>query len=151
MGKIYFAYGSNMKIDRMSKRAPSTKLLGYAKIRDHQLVFNKISRDGSGKANIVESNSSVVFGVLFDIEEQDILRLDDYEKGYDKQDITVIDHDERPLNAFTYISTQVKEGLIPFDWYLEMILQGAIENKLPKYYVENLRKFESVPDIRKKK
>lgn len=35
--------------------------------------------------------------------------------------------------------------------YLELIIQGAEENKLPKDYIDDLRKFESKPDTRKKK
>src|SRR3989304_2152018 len=134
MSQIYFAYGSNMKIERITKRAPSVRVLGRARILDKQLAFNKISTDGSGKANIVDASSIFVWGVLYEIDECDIPKLDDTEKGYDKQNIVVMGDNERPFRAFTYIATRTKEGLIPYDWYLKLIIQGAEDNKLPKEY-----------------
>jgi len=150
MSPIYFAYGSNMKTDRMTRRVPSAKPLGYAKLMDKKLVFNKISSDGSGKTNIVDAKNGVVLGVLFEIDEEEIVKLDDIEKGYEKQDITVLGNDDKPLRAFTYVSTQTKDGLKPYDWYLNFLIEGADENELPKGYVDSLRMFESVPDTRKK-
>jgi len=151
--KPYFAYGSNMKIDRItaSERAPSARMLGRAKILDKKLVFNKISTDGSGKGNVIDSPSSLVWGVLFEINERDIESLDHAERGYDKQDIAVIDESGNSIDAFTYISSKIDNNLKPYDWYLTLIIQGADENDLPKEYVDDLRKFESKPDTRKKK
>ena len=150
MSQVYFAYGSNMKTDRMTKRVPSAKPLGYAKLVGKKLVFNKISSDGSGKTNIVRSKNSVVLGVLFEVNETDIVKLDGIEKGYKKQDITVLGNNDKPLHAFTYVSTQTKDGLKPYDRYLNFLVQGAEENGLPKDYVDSLRKFESMLDTRKK-
>ena len=151
MNPIYFAYGSNMKTDRMIKRVPSARPLGYATLLDNKLVFNKISNDGSGKGNVVDANDSIVLGVLFEIDEQDVKKLDEFEKGYEKQDITVLGDDERQISAFTYVSKQTKNGLLPYDWYIELIIQGAAENRLPQDYIDSLKKFESKPDTRKKK
>jgi gamma-glutamylcyclotransferase len=151
MRKVYFAYGSNMKTDRMTKRVPSAKPLSYAKLMDKKLTFNKISSDGSGKTNIVDSENNVVLGVLFEVDEKDIMKLDAIEKGYEKQDVTVLGTDGQQIHTFTYVSAQTKDGLKPYDWYLNFLIEGAEENKLPKDYVDYLRGFESVPDTRKKK
>jgi gamma-glutamylcyclotransferase (GGCT)/AIG2-like uncharacterized protein YtfP len=151
VSRIYFAYGSNMKTNRMTKRVPSAKPVGYAKLIGKKLAFNKISTDGSGKTNIVDSENSVVLGVLLEVDEKDITKLDDIEKGYENQGITVIGTDGQQLQAFTYVSTQTNDGLKPYDWYLKFLVEGAEENKLPKDYVDYLRSFESMPDSRKKK
>lgn len=150
MSLIYFAYGSNMKIDRVTKRVPSAKTFGYAKLMDKKLVFNKISTDGSGKANIIDSKNNVVVGVLFDLDKDEIMKLDEIEKGYERQDVTVFGNDEIPIHAFTYISTQTNDELIPYDWYLNFLIDGADENLLPKDYIDCLRRFDSMPDTRKK-
>ncbi|WKZ37742.1 MAG: gamma-glutamylcyclotransferase family protein [Anaerolineales bacterium] len=151
--KPYFAYGSNMKIDRITadERAPSARKIGRAKMLDKKLVFNKISTDGSGKGNIIVSPSNSVWGVLFEINEREIQNLDRAEGGYYKQDITVIDEDGNSTDAFTYISSKTDDNLKPYDWYLELIIEGADECDLPKEYIDDLRKFESKPDTRKKK
>jgi type I restriction enzyme, S subunit len=151
-GKLYFAYGSNMKIDRITatERAPSARKLCRAKLLDKKLVFNKISTDGSGKGNIIDFPSNLVWGVLFEINEREIQNLDRAEKGYDKQDITVIDESGNPVDAFTYISSRTNDDLKPYDWYLQLIIKGADENDLPKEYIDDLRKIASTPDRTKK-
>jgi gamma-glutamylcyclotransferase (GGCT)/AIG2-like uncharacterized protein YtfP len=151
MSKLYFAYGSNMKLARLAKRAPSVKVQGCVRISGKQMVFNKISQDGSGKANIVDAQSRTTWGVLFEIDENDIPKLDDAEKGYDKQELLVIDNNEKTFSAFTYVSQKTNDGLMPYDWYLTLIIQGAEENNLPKGYVESLKIIGSMPDVRKKK
>jgi len=151
--KPYFAYGSNMKIDRITadERAPSARKLGLAKIQDKKMVFNKVSTDGSGKGNIIVSLSNLVWGVLFEINEREIQNLDRAEGGYYKQDITVVDENGNSTEAFTYISSKTDNNLKPYDWYLALIIEGADENDLPKEYVDELRKTLSIPDPRKKK
>ena len=49
----YFAFGSNMLLERIKKRVPSARVLGNATLGGYALRFNKLSKDGSGKANIV--------------------------------------------------------------------------------------------------
>jgi gamma-glutamylcyclotransferase len=49
----YFAFGSNMLLERIKKRVPSARALGIATLGGYALRFNKLSKDGSAKANIV--------------------------------------------------------------------------------------------------
>jgi gamma-glutamylcyclotransferase (GGCT)/AIG2-like uncharacterized protein YtfP len=149
--KLYFAYGSNMKTSRMTDRVPSAKPVGYAKLTGNTIAFNKASNDKSGKTNIVDSKNSYVLGVLFEVDEKDIPKLDEFEKGYEKQEVTVSRADNQNITAFIYISTQTNNDLKPYDWYLNLLIDGAEENNLPKDYIDYLRSFESVPDTRKKK
>jgi gamma-glutamylcyclotransferase len=151
MSAIYFAYGSNMKVDRMTERVPSAHPVGYAKLAGNKLAFNKVSKDGSGKTNIVDSKNDVVFGVLFEVDEDQIANLDDIEQGYERKNIMVLGSNEQEIHVFTYISNQTNNDLKPYDWYLKFLVNGAEENNLPRDYVDFLKDFESVPDTRKKK
>jgi gamma-glutamylcyclotransferase len=151
MSAIYFAYGSNMKVERMTERVPSAHPIGYAKLTGNKLAFNKVSKDGSGKTNIVDSKPDVIFGVLFEVDEDEIVNLDDIEKGYERKNIIVLNSNDQEIYAFTYISTQTNNDLKPYDWYLKFLVDGAEENHLPKDYIDHLRDFESMPDTRKKK
>ncbi|HIS18262.1 MAG TPA: gamma-glutamylcyclotransferase, partial [Candidatus Coprovivens excrementavium] len=36
---IYFAYGSNLNIEEMNKRCPSSNILGSTILKDYKLVF----------------------------------------------------------------------------------------------------------------
>jgi hypothetical protein len=51
---LYFAYGSNMLTRRLTlpARAPSAVCAGTGYVECHRLAFDKVSRDGSGKADI---------------------------------------------------------------------------------------------------
>ncbi len=48
----YFAYGSNMFTYRLEKRVGKVEVLGIGVLNNHALQFNKVSLDGSLKANI---------------------------------------------------------------------------------------------------
>lgn len=152
MSKIlYFAYGSNMKAERMSKRISSAKVIGRARIIDKRVSFNKKSDDGSGKANLVDAPSNVVWGVVFQLEESEIPKLDNTEKGYVKHNVSVVGDDRTLIQAFTYVASKTDDELMPYDWYVMLIIQGAEENHLPKDYIEALKKVASKPDPKRQK
>ena len=48
---LYFAYGSNMFTRRLKERTPSVAVADTGFVEGHRLAFDKVSRDGSGKAN----------------------------------------------------------------------------------------------------
>jgi gamma-glutamylcyclotransferase (GGCT)/AIG2-like uncharacterized protein YtfP len=74
----YFAFGSNMLLERLKKRAPSARVLGTASLSGYALRFNKLGKDGSSKANIVPSEDprAVVYGVLYSLDDNELPRLD---------------------------------------------------------------------------
>jgi len=142
----YFAYGSNMSVKRLhhSDRCPSAEYLDIGKLEEYSLLFNKISKkDGSGKANIIQTgkSSDVVWGVIFEIEESQKTALDTAEgkgKGYDEQTIKVIDSKGQEHECIAYIATEAKylnNALTPMDWYKEHCLIGAKEHNLPDDYI----------------
>ena len=65
----YFAYGSNLHPVRLMERVPSAEFVGVIKQPRYRLAFHKKSRDGSGKCNILESDSELdqVFGVIYQL------------------------------------------------------------------------------------
>src|SRR5438552_200988 len=55
---LYFAYGSNMAIERLKARVPSAELVCIADLAGHQLKFHKRSkRDQSGKCDAAYTGS----------------------------------------------------------------------------------------------
>lgn len=93
---LYFAYGSNMCTGRLRQRVPSADPVRVARLLNHSLRFHKRSRDGSAKADAFFTGEpeNVVWGVVFDIDPADKLRLDEHEglsHGYVERLITVID------------------------------------------------------------
>ena len=130
---LYFAYGSNMKSERLKQRAPSATPKGTAYLPKKRLVFNKISTDGSGKANIVDDPKSRVWGVIFEVKKQEMDRLDKNETGYQRMNVNV--KMDKSVNAVTYVSLGLDQDILPFDTYKTLVVDGAKEFELPLEYI----------------
>lgn len=139
---IYFAYGSNMKTERLRARVSSAKSIGIAKLPDMRLVFNKQSKDGSGKANLIASPVDMVWGVLFEIEVRELGSLDKAEGGYARTTVEVISESGESMTAHTYISSSTTASAIPYEWYKNLVVAGAREHRLPESYIAAI---ESIP------
>jgi len=139
---LYFAYGSNMATDHMVSRIPSAEVLGRARLHDKRVVFNKRSKDGSWKANLVYSPSNVSWGVLYKVNSEDIEKLDRIEGGYTRTQVTVQLDEGKTVLAETYISTKVTNKPVAYTYYKNLLVAGAREHSLPPDYVCYL---ESLP------
>lgn len=143
---LYFAYGSNMLSSRITKRVPSAKVIGRAAVHDWAVVFNKKSRDGSGKANLYPKTGFITWGCLYEIDANEISTLDKVEKGYTRTKINVIKDDGEIAEAETYISDNLTDNSIAFDTYKQMLTSGAVEHNLPPEYVLYLQQLPSRPE-----
>ena len=150
MSFLYFAYGSNMLSSRLIARCSSARVVGLAFARSYVLEFSKKSIDGSGKAALVEKTNAIhTPGVLFEIDAIEREALDKFEgagKGYDRVDDFQLETVDESVTATTYIASETQSGLIPFDWYLALVIAGAREHKLGDAHVVRLRAMKSVPD-----
>ena len=147
----YFAYGSNMLTERLTDRCPTVEAIGIAVAVGYRLEFSKLSRlDKSGKATLdkVTQPRRRTYGVVFKIRNCCLPALDKAEgkgKGYnrcDKFSVTLLP-DGKQTQVITYIASAcaVNDSLKPYDWYLALVIQGAIQHKLPKAYIASLREF----------
>lgn len=150
----YFAYGSNMSMRRLQNRCSSAKPIGVFSLSGYRLLFNMKSLDGSGKGNIepispAQQSTVGVVGVVFDIHPSQINHLDSCESlgvGYDKQWLNVCDERGKQLSAFSYVALRVQSNLKPYDWYLQHLIEGAVESKMPPQYINYLQSFDCVCD-----
>ena len=148
MTKLYFAYGSNMNIRHLTERTNSARMVGIGYLPDKQVVFNKRSKkDGSGKANIIDNQANRAWGVLFEIDDADLQILDRIEGGYDREVLQAITDKGDNVEVVTYISGQLIDPPVAYDWYKEIIVHGAKENGLPGDYITYLKSLPSVPNL----
>lgn len=150
---LIFAYGSNMNLNRLTKRVPSAVKVANAFLTGHKIVCNKISNDGSAKANVIETDvpDEIVWGVLFSIDRSEKYLLDKAEglgKGYIEGILTLFDETNNSYAAQIYIgdSNFLDNTLLPYDWYKEFIVSGAIQNKLPAEYILQLQSIACIRD-----
>ena len=118
----YFAYGSNMSLERISKRLGFVKKLKIAKLENFELVFN-CGTDTQSFANIQEKNGSYVEGVIYDLTEEQLMLLDYYEgvgwkKYYDKI-VEIID--DNPV--YIYINHNTRDNIpVSQDYYKTLLV-----------------------------
>ncbi len=140
---LYFAYGSNLSTAWLRTRTPSARPLGRALLKGYQFICNKRSSDGSGKANLALQPGGSVWGVVYEIHNDEIAALDRAEGGYARQVVQVVDSEGRLIDAETYISETLTPAPVPFEWYKGLIVSGAREHGLPEEYIAFLEALPS--------
>lgn len=151
---LIFAYGSNMNLNRLTQRVPSAVKVTNAFLPGYKLVCNKVSKkDNSAKANITKTDNlaELVWGVLFNIKSNEKPLLDKAEglgMGYNEDTLTFLDEINNSYTAQIYIadSKATDNNLLPYDWYKEFIVSGAILNNLPAEYISNLQSITCIRD-----
>jgi len=154
-----FGYGSNMCLGRMCCRVPSAQKVAVAVLRGYKFAFNKrsasaVGDSASGKANAVKTETSAdrVLGVVFEVQEDEMLLLDEAEgrdKGYLREELTVTEvGDNRSFRALTYIAEEgyINGSLQPFSWYKRHVVEGAKHFGLDAAYVAEIEAFQSKAD-----
>lgn len=143
-----------MLIERIKRRCQSARFVCVAKVGGHEIVFNKKSFDGSGKANIIKVDDGVeIYGALFEIELNEQQALDNAEgRDYRRNDdfvVTRMDTGEQ-MSTSIYIAKadKTENNLRPYDWYKDVILAGAWQHQFPEQYVEQLNAIQSVVDVK---
>ncbi len=102
--------------------------------------IQKKSIDGSSKANLTKANESAVWGVCYELDEIGFEKLRKFEKGYFEHEVTVYNEKKEILtNAKTFVSDNICDKL-PTKEYLDIIIDGAKQNKLPEDYIQKLER-----------
>lgn len=147
----YFAYGSNMSLLRLQERVPSAKKLEIVTLKCHQLRFHMSSHDGSGKCDSFQTNNNddIVIGALFEINKNEKGVLDKAESlgyGYGEKFVHVHNELGETFEALTYYAIKIDASLKPYSWYLNHVVVGAKETKLPKDYLAVIESIECIED-----
>lgn len=151
----YFAYGSNMSLPRLRKRAPSSERVGVFTLAEHVLKFHKVSKkDGSGKcdAHFTGNPDDFVVGALFEISDNERVALDKAEGlgcGYQDKIVQVSDDQGKIIEAVTYYATDTDSSLKPYSWYLYHVVYGAKETGVPAAYLKAIESTQSIEDLDK--
>jgi gamma-glutamylcyclotransferase (GGCT)/AIG2-like uncharacterized protein YtfP len=131
----YFAYGSNMVVERMQERGAPFTAARPAVLRGHRLVFDKRGFDGSARANVAPAPGGLVHGVLYDLEAGALEALQGFESGYDLQSVEVeVEGPDGPVRATakTFVARPDRRtSAPPARTYLALIIQGLEEHGLP--------------------
>lgn len=149
--KLYLAYGSNLHPVRLQRRVPSARPWGPIRLPGYRLRFNKRSGvDDSAKATLEPQRGAVAWGVLFAIDPRERPFLDEAESlgaGYHLERWT-LEVGGAGHRIFTYRAQDayLDETAVPFDWYRDLVLEGARYHRFPLDYVAALETVPARPD-----
>ncbi|CZT19508.1 uncharacterized protein RCC_05359 [Ramularia collo-cygni] len=166
---IYFGYGSNLWMQQMKQRCPTSKYLGIARLNGYRWIIYE-----RGYANIVEVSkeersqkhdySHEVWGLVYSLEPSDEEGLDGNEgipyaytkehlecdffeaKDGKKPDIT---DDPQEVEMLAYINLRLTAPSHPKKEYIyrmNMGIEDALEKGVPRAYVDKVMR-QFIPDV----
>ena len=139
MAGYYFAYGSNMNFAQMRTRCPQSRFVRRATLRGYSFVYDGFSKSRKGAvANIIECEGGIVWGGVFEIDEDCLKKLDsceNYPNSYDRKHLDVQADSGDTFNAIAYFRIGRKPGK-PSSAYRQIVIQGARDCGLPEKYIE---------------
>lgn len=149
---IYLAYGSNLHPRRLEARIGPARLLGTVTLPGWSLRFDKRGGDGSAKANLhaAPARDLIAQAAAYAVRLDQLRTLDVFEgcgRGYETFPITVR-LDDQVVDAFTYLapSQWLSSSLLPFDWYVDLIVSGARFHEFDESYVKWIARHDTDRD-----
>ena len=133
--ELYFAYGSNIDPHHMARRAPGARALGPARLDGFRLAFNVYSTEfDSGAANLELDERAHVWGVLWEVPEDELQGLDAFQghPTFFRREDVVVEGPQGPAIAWTFrVAHQGKSYVRPTDEYLNRIRAAIRTHGLP--------------------
>lgn len=141
-----------MSEEQLKSRCPDAQFECVVKLADYELEFPRASKKrGCGVASITERPGSDVYGVLFNLSDEDFVKLDRAEGvavgAYTREQVEVEALDTVRHLAQTYIAVRADSPPLPSREYLDILILGAIEHGLPPEYVEGLKRIPVLGDV----
>ena len=133
----YFAYGSNMDWQQMRRRCPSSQFICVARLPGYRFAIARHSRlRHCGTANIFAEPGSEVWGIVYDVSDQDLITLDGFEDGYQREKAFVfaMNDGRQPVEVIVYIAPRESDAPLPNPEYKQLLLAGARHWQLPADY-----------------
>ena len=134
----YFAYGSNMNWPQMKRRCPSSRFVYVARLLDYQFGITRHSRlRDCGTANVYPAAGREVWGIVYEVCDEDLMILDGFEDGYRREILSVYPFDTaRPsLAALVYVAAVEENVPRPNAEYRQLMIDGAKHWQLPQPYL----------------
>ncbi len=141
----YFAYGSNMDWPQMQRRCPTARFICVARLPDYHFGIARHSRlRNCGTANIFSETGSEVWGIVYEVSDQELLIMDGFEDGYRREKVFVYDRNDghHPMEVLVYIAAREIDVPLPNPEYKRLLLAGARHWQLPPDYCALLQRID---------
>jgi gamma-glutamylcyclotransferase (GGCT)/AIG2-like uncharacterized protein YtfP len=146
---MYFSYGSFLDSETLKRHCPKAVYKGKAILPNWEVQFNFMSRTYKGGVTGIEpAAAKLTLGVLYEVDNDELLHLDSIEGVpdgiYYRQIIYVVNESGKAVKAATYRTTNPKGPFKPTKKYLGLMVNGAKEHCLDPDYVKELEAIETI-------
>jgi gamma-glutamylcyclotransferase len=151
--RLYFAYGFNLNLEKMNQKCTKPCVLAIARLANHKIGFyeHSVVWDGALET-VIPDTQSEVWGVLYQLEPYAWDQLDNCEDvrldgtgEYFHYPVEVLDEQNTIREASMYKKARLGEPKLPSTEYLDVIIRGAKEQRLPEEYIKTLQNIDSRP------
>jgi hypothetical protein len=146
---FYFAYGDRMNAEKMAGSIPGARLVGPGRLDGYRLAFNVNSRAwGGGAANAVPDSRSSVWGVLWELRDDEMEHLEPINRGTPEQDRILevdITGPEGVVRARTFAVESQETFVRPTERYFDMLRATAAAQGLPDEAIRSLDRARDNP------
>ena len=142
----FFLYADNLNPSQLKARAPEHKMSGRAYLPDHTIHFCRWSTQWRcGLASITPSPGERVWGVVFEITDEDLKLLDEFDNdlppgAFHHLQVTVVTEEGEKILVTTHAAVPIGK-FKPKEHYLEWVMKGVQHWKLPEECVELWQSF----------
>jgi len=142
----FFLYGDNLNLSQLTRRAPEHKPVCKAYLPDHTVHFCRWSTQWRcGLPSVTPSPGEKVWGMIFEITEEDLKLLDEFEHDvpegtYHHLPVTVITEAGDKLLVTTHAAKPIGK-FKPKAHYLDWVMKGLKHWTLPEECIETWKSF----------
>ena len=137
--------------EELKQYCPNAKYLSKARLNNYKLDFTRFSKERQcGVGDVVEAKGFVVWGVLYDVPQNEVPKIDkkeDAPRAYKRKSVQVVLANGMIREAMTYMVREKVGTVPPRKEYLDLYLKGAREHELPEEYIEFLKRIRTKDQI----
>jgi len=149
---LYFAYGSNLPMERLQRTVPSASFLYKGILTHHELRFHRLGTDDSAKCDAFCTNDAkhFVLGVVYQMSPNERAELDQSEGvgSCCNANMVIVHTDLGEVKAFTYQAGpySIRPNLTPYTWYKKLVLLGTHQHRFPLNYEKVIEDINAIED-----
>ena len=142
----FFIYSDNLNPTQLKRRAPEHKPVCKAYLPDHSVQFCRWSSQWRcGLPSVIPSPGEKVWGMIFDITDEDLKLLDEFEGevpegAFTHLTVTVITEEGDKELVTTHVARPIGK-FKPKEHYLDWVIKGLKHWKMPDECVDLWKSF----------
>ena len=138
-----------MNWEQMQRRCPSARFICVASLKDYRFAIARHSRlRNCGTANIFADSGCEVWGIVYEVNDPDLIILNTFEDGYRHENLLIRAKDDghSPVEVLVYIAEKEDAVPLPNPEYKRLIVKKARHWKIPEAYCAMLERIQADTD-----